>query len=141
MVGVDGGSFLEGRDLRVVDHDVGVDPVGPEDEAGVVVDAEVAERVGRGCGGRRHAREGGEGGGGHGGEGSAQARTRRERGLAWETFTEFLLSADPCSGVRERMPEQGWADGDGVRHRGETSRSDRAGRKDGIGGRAETRSR
>ncbi len=42
-VGVDGGAFLEGCDLRAVDDDVGVDPVGPKDEAGVVVDAEVAQ--------------------------------------------------------------------------------------------------
>ena len=52
-VGVEVESRLEGRDLRLVDDDVEEDPVGLDAQAGVVVDGEVAERVGEG---RRPAR-------------------------------------------------------------------------------------
>ena len=47
-VGVEAEACLEGRDLRLVDHDVEQDPVGLDPNAGVVVDGEVAERMRRG---------------------------------------------------------------------------------------------
>ncbi len=47
-VGVHALALLEGRNLGHVDHDVEVDPIGPDRQSRVVVDREVAERMGEG---------------------------------------------------------------------------------------------